>query len=116
MPNDIEHPAAFQAGRRRFIEEAHGHLDGNHRIFAKSQEIDMDRKVAHRVELDRTGDHPRLLALDVEHEDRALEMAGVKLLVDGPIIDRDRLRLLLVAVDNAGNAPVATFRARSALA
>ena len=85
----------------------HRHLDGDERILAEPQEIDMDRKVADGIELHRAGDHPRLGAVDVEHEDRALEMAGEELLRDRPILDRDRLGVLLVAVENAGNAPLA---------
>jgi hypothetical protein len=116
MTDDIEHAAALQAGRRPFVEEAHRHIDGHLRILAEPQEIDMDGKVADGIELDGAGDHPRLLALDVEHVDRALKMAGVKLLVDHAVIDRDPLGPLLVAVKDTGNAPLATFRARSALA
>jgi hypothetical protein len=76
----------------------------------------MDGEVANGIELDRAGNHTRLLALEVEDIDRALEMAGVKLLMDRAVVDRDRLRVPLVAVDDAGNAPFAAFRARAALA
>ncbi len=68
------------------------------------------------IELHRARDHPRLLALDVEHEDRALEMAGVELLGDGAVVDRDRLRLLPVAIEDAGNAPLAPYGACAAFA
>ena len=116
VANDVEHAAALQPRGRRFVEEADRDFDGHVRILAEPQEIDMDGKLADGIDLNRAGNHPRLLALDVEHVDRALEMAGVNLLVDRAVIDRDRLRLLLVAIENAGDAPLAPLRARAALA
>ncbi len=56
------------------------------------------------------------VALDVEHVDRALEMTGVELLVDGAVLDRDGLGLLLVAIERAGYAAVAPHGARAAFA
>ena len=68
------------------------------------------------IELHRARDHPRLLAVDVEHEDGALEMAGVELLLDGAVLHRDGLGILLVAIEGAGNAPLAPLGARAAFA
>ncbi len=107
MAHDVEHAAALQAGRGRLVQEVHRHVDGDQRVLAETQEIDMDGEVAHRIELHVAGDHPRLGAVEVEHEDRALEMAGMELLGDGAVVDRDRLRLLLVAVKDAGNTALA---------
>jgi hypothetical protein len=108
-------PPRFRPGDAASF-KAHRHVDGDERIFAEPQEIDMDGKVANGIDLDRAGNHARLLAVDVEHVDRALEMAGVKLLVDRAVVDRDRLRLLLVAIESAGDAPLAPHLARAALA
>ena len=48
-------------------------------------------KVANGIELHAARDHPRLLAVDVEGEDGALEMAGMELLRDRAVVDGDGL-------------------------
>ena len=116
VAHHVEHAAALQPGGGGLVQEMHRHLDGDQGILAEPQEIDMDREIADRIELHGAGDHPRLGAVDVEGEDGALEMAGEELLRDRPIFDRDRLRVLLVAVKDAGNAPLAARGARAALA
>src|SRR5262249_43373476 len=102
--------------RRRLVEEAYRHGDGDQRVLAHPQKIDMDREVAHRIELHTARDHARLGALDIEGEDGALEVAGEQLLRDRAVLDRDALRLLLVAVEDTGNAPLAARGAGPALA
>ncbi len=116
VAHDIEHAAALQAGRGRLVEEAHRHLDIDQGVLADTQEIDVDGKVAHGIELHAVGDHPHLGAVHVEGEDGALEVPGVELLGDRPIVHGDGLRLMLVAIKDAGNAPVAACGAGATFA
>src|SRR4029450_9099699 len=62
------------------------------------------------------GDHARFLAVEVEHEDRALKVPGVELLGDGPVVHVDDLRPRLVAIQDSGDAPFAARRPGAALA
>ena len=61
-------------------------------MLADAQEVDVDREVANGVELHVAWDHPRLGAIEIEHEDGALEVAGMQLLRDRPVVHVDGLR------------------------
>src|SRR5665648_11817 len=76
----------------------------------------MDGEVAHGVELDIARDDANLGAVHVEREDGAPEMAGLNLLGNRLGLQRDVLRLLRVAINDAGNAPFAADLARATLA
>ncbi len=79
VTHHVQDAAALDARRRRFVQEAHRHRDGDQRILANAHEIDMDGEIADRVELHVARNHARLGALHVEREHGALEMAGVEL-------------------------------------
>jgi hypothetical protein len=116
VAHHVEHAAALQARRGSLIQEAHRHIDGHERVLAEPQQIDMNGKIAHRIVLHRARNDASLRALHVKHEDGALEMAGLELLRDRPVFHRDRLGILLVPVNDAGNAAFAARGARAALA
>src|SRR4249919_647421 len=85
-------------------------------MLAHAQEVHMNGEVANRVELHVARDLPRLLAVEVEHEDRALKVPGVELLSDGLVVHVNDLRRRLVAIQDSGNAPFAARRPGAALA
>ena len=116
VAHDVEDAAALEARGGGFVQEAHRHLDSDERILADAHEVDMDGEVANGIELHVARDHPRLLAVDVEGEDGALEVTGMELRVDRAVVDGDGLRRCLVAIENAGDAPLAARRARPAFA
>src|SRR6476469_3111388 len=116
VAHDVQDAAALDAGGGRFVQEAYRDIDGDQRMLADAQEVHMNREFANGVELYVAWDHPRLGAIEIEHEDGALEVAGMQLQCDRLVVHVDGLRRRLVAIQDAGNAPLATRRACAALA
>ena len=73
-----------------------------------AEEVDMDRLVAHRVELEVAGDRPDLLAGDVDRGDRGEEAAAMELEEQLAVGKVDRQRGLLAAIDHGGNQALTT--------
>ena len=105
--DDVEHAAALEARRFLVIVEAHRHRDMDLGVLADAQEIDVDRPARHRVEINRLGQGAVRLALEVDHHDRVHEVAGRKQFRQELLLDVDRQRLLLFAVDHGGHPAVA---------
>ena len=75
---------------------------------AEPQEVDMHRRSLHRIELEVARDHAVLGAVDVEVVERGEEAPGIDALPQLGMIERDRQRGLVVAVDHARHAAGAT--------
>src|SRR5690606_15900004 len=97
----------LDAGRLLLVDEAHGHFDGDDRVGADAQEVDMHREVAHRVELVGLGQHAHLAAADVDGGDGGEEAAAVDLVVDVLVGQGDGQGGLVVAVDDGRYLAVA---------
>ena len=86
-----------------------GNAHADLRAFAQPQEIDMDGKVLHRIELEVARNDAVLGAVDVEVVDRGEEVSGIDALLELGMVDRDVERRLAVAVDHARHAAGATL-------
>ena len=69
------------------------HADG--RALAEPHEVDVNRQIPDRIELEVARDDAMLGAVDVDLIDRRQEMAGVDALAQFGIVDRDRQRVLV---------------------
>src|SRR5262245_40806638 len=81
--------------------EVHDDIDGDLGVFFDAIEIDVDRLVGDRVELDGARDHRLLLALVVELNHVREELAGAERHFDVLGLDLDRDRAALAAVEHA---------------
>ena len=79
-------------------------------------EIDMQRAVAHRIELEIARDHAVLGAVDLDLENAGEKPAAENALVQLVLIERNAERRLIVAIDHARHAAFATHGARGSFA
>ncbi len=107
VTHDVEHATALDAGRLLFVDEVDRHIDGHERVLADAQEVDMDRKIADRIELIVLRQNLDLLAGDVDRGDRGHEPAAVDLVVQLLVREGDRQGRLLVAIDDCWHFTVA---------
>jgi hypothetical protein len=106
--HEVDRAATLHAGRLVGILDVHrdAHPDG--RAFAEPQEIDMDRVVAHRVDLEVARDGAVLLAVDLDVADAGEEAARIDAVLELIEVERDRERGLVVAVDHARHTAFTT--------
>src|SRR3954464_11085970 len=64
--DDVDRAATFHARRNVRVLNVQGNADSDGRAFAKPHEIDMDGKIAHRVEMEVTRNNAVLLALEID--------------------------------------------------
>ena len=107
--NDVDGAAALHAGRTFRLHHVQGHADADGGAFAEPHEVDMDREVLDRIEVEVARNHAVLLAVEVDIDQRGQEPAGEDTLAQFAIINRDRERGLLVAIDHSGHFPGATL-------
>jgi hypothetical protein len=74
--DDVKDAAALEARRSFLVVEAHGDADGHLGVLSDAQEVDVDRPARHRVEIDRLGQRPMRLALEIDHHHRVHEVPG----------------------------------------
>ena len=79
----------------------HGNGDGDVRALFQPQEIDMDRPVGDRIDLDLARDDAGFLAADVEHIERREHGAGGVVLGEAALLDLHGLGLARAAIDDA---------------
>src|SRR3712207_8173578 len=77
-------------------------------MLGDAEEIDMQRPVGNRVELNVLRKGARSRAAGVDHHDRVHEVAAVQHLHQRLLLDMDREWLFLAAVDDGGDAALAT--------
>jgi hypothetical protein len=108
VTHDVQHAAALEAGRIVFIDEVHRHHDGDLGTLAQAQEIDVDDEVANRIELHVARNGAHLGAVNVDVHQRGKEAAGLDLLHQLAVFERNQLGVFLVSVDYSRNAAFAT--------
>ena len=108
MGHDIDGTAALDARRLVGIDDVDRDADPDRRAFGQAHEIDMDREVAHGIELEVARDHPVLLSVDFDIVDAGQEPAGEDALAQFGIVEGDGERRLVATVDDAGHAALAT--------
>ena len=99
--DDVEHAAALEARRLVLVDEAHRHVDVDHRPLLGAQEVDVQRVVGDRVQLRLARQHLEALVAEVELEHRA-EEARVLGQLEPDLLERhgDAQRLLAAAIDD----------------
>jgi hypothetical protein len=73
----------------------------------EAQEVDVDRTAGHRVEIDSLRQRAVRLAANFDHDHRVHEVAGVQHLDEELLLDMNRKRLFLVAVNHGGDPAIA---------
>ena len=116
MAHDVQRAAALDAGGCFLIGEVDRHRDLDDRALAEALEVDMNRKILERIELEIARDDAGLLAVDVEIEHGGQEAAGIDAAADFDGIDRDRGSRLVLAIDGARHAAGTAFGAGWAFA
>src|SRR5262249_54111300 len=106
--NDVDGATAFHARRLLGVHDVNGDAHANLRPFPEPQEIDVDRQILDRIELEIAWNHAMLGAVHIELVDRGEEAPGTDPLLELGMIDRDGEGGLVVAVDHARHAAVAT--------
>src|SRR5450432_4266839 len=107
--DDVDGAAALYAGGGFRVLDMQGNADADGRTLAEPHEIDMEREIAHRIEMEVTRNHAVLLALQVDVVNRGEKPAGKNALAQVGIVDRDGYGGLVVAIDHSGHSPGATL-------
>src|ERR1700682_2475394 len=107
--DDVDGAAALHAGCGFRILDAQGNADANGGAFAEPHEIDMEWKIARRIEMEVTRNHAVLLALEIDVVNRGEKPAGQDALAQFGIVDRYGYGGLVVAIDHSGHSPGATL-------
>ena len=102
-------PPRLTPGDASAVHDVQGNADADGGAFAEPHEIDMDREVAHRIEMEVARNHAVLLALEIDVVNRGQEPAGQDALAQFGIVDRDGDGGLVVAIDHSGHSPGATL-------
>ena len=108
VADDVEHAATADTGRVGLVDELDRHLDLDPRSGDDAQEVDMQRPVADRIELEVAGQRADRLAVDLDLGHGGEESAGVNLEEDVAVGKVDSHRRLLAAVDDCGDLALAT--------
>ena len=106
--DDVDGAAALHAGRLVDVHHVHRDAHADRRTLAEAEEVDMDRIVAHRVDLEVARNGAVLLAVDLDVADADEEAARMDAVLELVEIERDRDRGLVVAVDHARHAAFTT--------
>src|ERR1700684_11290 len=107
--DDVDGAAALHAGGGFRVLDVQGHADADGGAFAEPHEVDMERKITHRIEMEVARNHAVLLALEIDVVNRGEEPAGQDALAQIGIVDRDGYGGLVVAIDHSGHSPGATL-------
>src|SRR5690606_19613764 len=116
VPHDVERAAPFDAGGNALARETHADCNADELALFDPEEIEMRRLVGHRMKLDILGEHELALALVLQRNRARQEIARLQGLVDGGFVDRDRHRIALATIENAGNTVLTAGFTRAAAA
>jgi hypothetical protein len=116
VSDNVDGAAALDARRLVGVHRMHRDGDADHRALAKPHEVDVQRVVLHRVELKVARDDAMLHAINLKLVDRGQEPSGIDALAELGIVERNRQRRLLIAVNHSGYAARATLRPGGPLA
>ncbi len=89
--NDVDGAAALDAGRGLRVHDVQGNADADGGAFAEPHEIDMDRKITHRIEMEVARNHAVLLALEIDVVNRGEEPPRQDALAQVGIVDRNEM-------------------------
>src|SRR5579864_2052134 len=109
MGHDVDRATALHAGRDFGLQNVQRNADANSRAFTEPHEIDMNRKIAHGIEMEVARNHAVLLSLQIDIINRGEEPAGENALAQFAIIDRNGHGGLAVSIDHSGYSPGATL-------
>ena len=115
MADDIEHAAALQA--LAFLLTLETDLDRNRERRARdvADEVDVDRRIGDRIELNVTGQNPSDVAIDLEVVEAGEEATLSELAFQHVVVERNGERLAATTVDDGGRAAFAPERPRAPL-
>src|SRR3546814_6686184 len=99
VAHDVEHAAALDAGALILVDEVHRHLDVDAGGGGDAQKIDVDRLVAHRIELHVARQHALGLAVHLPVEKGGKETALVQQIHQPPLPDGDHVGGVLGAAN-----------------
>ncbi len=116
MAHDVENAAAAQPRRLFLIDKDDRHRDRDLRSRPDPLEVDMQRRVGYRVVLHLARQRAVRRAVDADLDNVVEEPGPRQNAGQLARLEADRHRLLVVAVDDCGDAPGAPRRARRALA
>src|SRR5882672_590626 len=107
--DDVDGAAALHARRTFRVYDMEGNADADGRAFAEPHEIHMDRKIAHRIEMEVARNHAVLLALEIDVVNRGEKTACQDALAQLGVVDRNGHGGLVIAIDHSGYSPGATL-------
>src|SRR5579863_3009358 len=107
--HDVDGAATLHAGRSFGLQDAEGNADADRRAFTKPHEIDVNREITHRIEMEVARNHAVLLALEINVVNRGQEPACENTLAQFAVVDRNGHGGLVVAIDHSGYSPGATL-------
>ena len=116
MGDHVHGAAALHAGCRFGIDHTNWNGDADHRALAEPHEIHVQWVVADRIELEVARDDAVLLAVDLKVIDRGQKPAGIDLLPQVGVIERNGDGGLGIAVDHTWYSASATLRPGGPLA
>ena len=107
--DDVDGAAALHARRAFRVHDVQGNADADGGAFAEPHEIDMDREVAHRIQMEVARDHAMLAAFQIDIVNRREKPPRQNALAQVSIIDRNRNRGLVVSIDHSRHSAGATL-------
>ena len=116
VADDVEHAAPANARRSRLVDEMHRHLDRDRRSGDEPQEIDVQRPVGDRIDLEVARQRADGLAVDGDFRHRGHEAAGMDLEVELAEGEGDRNRGFFAAIDDGRDHALTTDCAGGPLA
>src|SRR5262249_12151602 len=91
------------------LDDVQRHADADGGAFAEPHEVDVDRKILHRIEMEVARNHAVLLALEIDVEQCGEESARQNTLAPFAVVYQYRHLGLVVAIDHSGPFPGATL-------
>ncbi len=85
--DDVDGAAALHARRAFPADDVQGNADADGGALAEPHEIHMQRKIAHRIEMEVARNHAVLLALQIDVVNRGQEPAGQDALAQFGVVD-----------------------------
>src|SRR3954447_5192749 len=107
--NDVHRPASLHTRRRFRVLDVQGNADADGCTFAQPHEINMDRKVPHRIQMEVTRDDAVLVALQVDVVNRGEKAARLNALAQLGVIHRNGHGGLVVTIDHSRHSAGATL-------
>src|SRR6266404_4327883 len=107
--DDVDGAAALHARRAFRVHDMQGNADADGGAFAEPHEIDMERKIAHRIELEVARNHAVLTALEIDVVNRGEKPPRQNALTQLGIVDRNGEGGLVIAIDHSGHSAGATL-------